>query len=187
MKLLVKTLKGEKFNVECEPTQTVLEVKGIIVRTTSSSSSSIVLIVRRVVGLSFASCSCCSMTHHDYLTIVLMVVVFLEGFCRTYFTRRHTKMVNRKIMHSILLLLLFSVQFNILSFAAGVMRSTLSLLLVGWLVVTNFLSSSSPCHTLHNCEQQTTPKPVVLKPNQTFVGIQQIGITCCYNETHSVG
>ena len=31
MKLLVKTLKGEKFNVECEPTQTVLEVKGIIV------------------------------------------------------------------------------------------------------------------------------------------------------------
>ena len=31
MKLLVKTLKGEKFNVECEPSQTVLEVKGIIV------------------------------------------------------------------------------------------------------------------------------------------------------------
>ena len=31
MKLLVKTLKGEKFHVECEPAQTVLEVKGIIV------------------------------------------------------------------------------------------------------------------------------------------------------------
>ena len=32
MKLTVKTLKGSKFVVDCEPSQTVLEVKGIIVR-----------------------------------------------------------------------------------------------------------------------------------------------------------
>ena len=31
MKLLVKTLKGEKFHVECEGTNSVAEVKGIIV------------------------------------------------------------------------------------------------------------------------------------------------------------
>jgi hypothetical protein len=31
MKLTVKTLKGSKFVVDCEPTNTVLEVKGIIV------------------------------------------------------------------------------------------------------------------------------------------------------------
>jgi hypothetical protein len=31
MKLMVKTLKGGKFHVECEPTNTVSEVKGLIV------------------------------------------------------------------------------------------------------------------------------------------------------------
>ena len=47
MKLLVKTLKGEKFHVECEPTQTVLEVKGIIV--------SLLLLVAFVVVVVFVS------------------------------------------------------------------------------------------------------------------------------------
>jgi hypothetical protein len=31
MKLTVKTLKGSKFEVDCEPSNTVLEVKGIVV------------------------------------------------------------------------------------------------------------------------------------------------------------
>ena len=31
MKLLVKTLKGEKFHVDCEGSNSVAEVKGIIV------------------------------------------------------------------------------------------------------------------------------------------------------------
>jgi hypothetical protein len=31
MKLTVKTLKGGKFEVDCEPSNTVLEVKGIVV------------------------------------------------------------------------------------------------------------------------------------------------------------
>ena len=31
MKLTVKTLKGSKFEVDCEPDNTLLEVKGIIV------------------------------------------------------------------------------------------------------------------------------------------------------------
>ena len=32
MKLTVKTLKGEKFQVDAEPSNTVAEVKGIVVR-----------------------------------------------------------------------------------------------------------------------------------------------------------
>lgn len=39
MKLLVKTLKGEKFHVECEPTLTVAEVKSIVVSNYSSLGS----------------------------------------------------------------------------------------------------------------------------------------------------
>lgn len=53
MKLTVKTLKGSKFEVECESSSTVLEVKGIIVSYIIPAAKCIIITIETSVLLNF--------------------------------------------------------------------------------------------------------------------------------------
>lgn len=72
MKLTVKTLKGSKFVVECEPSQTVLEVKGVIESTNSDlPASNMKLIHSGKVLKDEISIESCGIKQNDFLVVMV--------------------------------------------------------------------------------------------------------------------
>lgn len=72
MKLLVKTLKGEKFHVECEGTNTVSDVKGIIEKEKSElPSASMKLIHSGKVLKDDAKIEACGIKPNDFLVVMV--------------------------------------------------------------------------------------------------------------------
>jgi len=72
MKLTVKTLKGSKFEVECESSSTVLEVKGIIQSTNSDlSSTNLKLIHSGKVLKDDTSIESCGIKPNDFLVVMV--------------------------------------------------------------------------------------------------------------------
>lgn len=72
MKLTVKTLKGSKFVVDCEPSQTVLEVKGIIESTNSElPASNLKLIHSGKVLKDDPTIESCGIKQNDFLVVMV--------------------------------------------------------------------------------------------------------------------
>jgi len=72
MKLTVKTLKGSKFVVDCEPTNTVLEVKGIIESTNSDlPACNLKLIHSGKVLKDVTSIESCGIKQDDFLVVMV--------------------------------------------------------------------------------------------------------------------
>lgn len=72
MKLTVKTLKGSKFVVDCEPSNTVLEVKGIIESTNSDlPASNLKLIHSGKVLKDVTTIESCGIKQNDFLVVMM--------------------------------------------------------------------------------------------------------------------
>jgi len=72
MKLTVKTLKGSKFVVDCEPTNTVVEVKGIIESTNSDlPASNLKLIHSGKVLKDVTTIESCGIKQDDFLVVMV--------------------------------------------------------------------------------------------------------------------
>jgi len=72
MKITVKTLKGSKFVVECEPSRTVLEVKGIVESTNSDlPASNMKLIHAGKVLKNEITIESCGIKENDFLVVMV--------------------------------------------------------------------------------------------------------------------